>query len=83
MDRSQIYAKVAAIIANILKINEDTVTLDSSLESLGADSLNRVEFVIELEDAFGIEINDEDAEKLATVGQIVDYIERLVSAKQS
>ena len=83
MDRSTIYAKVVTIISNILKINEDVVTQESSLESLGADSLNRVEFVIELEDTFGIEINDEDAEKLVTVGQIVDYIERLISAKQS
>ena len=82
MDRSHIYAKVVTIISNILKINEDVITNDSNLESLGADSLNRVEFVIELEDTFGIEINDEDAEKLVTVGQIVDYIERLVSAKQ-
>ncbi len=82
MDRSQIHAKIATIIAKILKINEDAITPESSLESLGADSLNRVEFVIELEDAFGIEINDEDAEKLTTVGQIVDYIEQLVIAKQ-
>ncbi|MBA3752102.1 acyl carrier protein [Candidatus Dependentiae bacterium] len=81
MDRSQIHAKIVTIIAKILKINEDAITSESSLESLGADSLNRVEFVIELEDAFGIEINDEDAEKLTTVGQIIDYIERLVTAK--
>ncbi len=81
MDRSTIYSKVVTAISNILKINEDVITQDSSLESLGADSLNRVQFVIELEDTFGIEINDEDAEKLVTVGQIVDYVERLISKK--
>ncbi len=81
MDRSTIYSKVVTAISNILKINEDVITQESSLESLGADSLNRVQFVIELEDTFGIEINDEDAEKLVTVGQIVDYVERLISKK--
>lgn len=82
MDRSHIYAKVSTIIAKILKINETAIAEEATLESLGADSLNRVEFVIELEDTFGVEINDEDVEKLVTVGQIVDYIERLVSAKE-
>ena len=81
MDRSEIYAKIVTIIAHILKISKDSVNEQSNLESLGADSLNRVEFVMELEDTFGIEINDEEAEKLSTVGAAVDYITQLVQQK--
>ena len=81
MDRADIYAKVSGIIAHILKISKDSVNEQSNLESLGADSLNRVEFVMELEETFGVEINDEDAEKLSTVGQAVTYIEELLKQK--
>ena len=77
MERADINAKVIAIIAHILKVSKEAIKEDSTLESLGADSLNRVEFVMELEEAFGIEINDEEAEKLSTVQQAVDYIQGL------
>ena len=79
MDRTEIYEKVAQIIAHILKINKESIHEQSNLESLGADSLNRVEFVMELEETFNVEINDEDAEQLSTVGQAVDYIQKLVN----
>ena len=82
MNRSEIYAKVSEIIAHILKISKDGVQEDSTLESLGADSLNRVELVMELEERFGIEINDEEAEKLSTVGQAVDYIAAVVQKQK-
>lgn len=78
MDRSEIYAKVVSIIAHILKINKEHITEQSTLESLGADSLNRVEFVMELEETFGVEINDEEAEKLHTVAQTIDYLKTLI-----
>jgi len=78
MERSEIYAKIVEIIAHILKISKESIHEDSSLESLGADSLNRVEFVMELEEKFGVEINDEEAEKLDTVGQSVAYIQSLL-----
>lgn len=81
MDKADIFAKVSAIIAHILKISKENITESSNLESLGADSLNRVEFVMELEETFGIEINDEEAEKLTTVGQAVDYIQKLLKEK--
>ncbi len=81
MDRADIYAKVSQIIAHILKISKDSVNEESNLESLGADSLNRVEFVMELEETFGVEINDEEAEKLSTVGQTVTYIQELLKEK--
>lgn len=81
MDRSEIYAKVVQTIAHILKISKDSIHEESTLESLGADSLNRVEFIMELEETFGVEINDEEAEKLSTVGQAVDYIDSLLKKK--
>ncbi len=77
MERAEIKAKVIEIIAHILKISKESITDQSTLESLGADSLNRVEFVMELEDTFRVEINDEEAEKLVTVGQAIDYIQKL------
>lgn len=80
MERADINNKVISIIAHILKIGKESITEDSTLEALGADSLNRVEFVMELEEAFGVEIHDEDAEKLNTVRQAVDYIDQLKRA---
>ncbi len=68
---------MVSIIAHILKISKEAIKEDSTLESLGADSLNRVEFVMELEEAFGLEINDDEAEKLSTVKDTIDYIQRL------
>lgn len=81
MDRSEIYAKIVQTIAHILKISKESIHEQSTLESLGADSLNRVEFIMELEETFGVEINDEEAEKLSTVGQAVDYIQALLQKK--
>ena len=55
--------------------NEKPVTLESSfVNDLGADSLDIVEFVMELEDAFDVSISDEDAQKMQTVGDVVNYI---------
>ena len=67
--------KVKAIIADKLSIDEDTISLDSSFtEDLSADSLDIVELIMALEDEFDLEIPDEDAEGIVTVGDIVDYI---------
>ena len=77
MERVDINAKVIAILAKILKISKGAIKEDATLESLGADSLNRVEFIMELEEAFGIEIDDDEAEKLTTTKETVDYIQRL------
>lgn len=81
MDRAEIYNKVVDIIARVFKMNTESINELSSLDSLGADSLNRVELVMDFEEAFGIEINDEEAEKFSTVGQIVDYIDTLNKSK--
>lgn len=67
--------RVKKIIAEQLGVEEDEVTLEASfVEDLGADSLDTVELVMALEEEFSIEIPDEDAEKILTVGKALDYI---------
>jgi acyl carrier protein len=67
--------RVKKIIGEQLGVEEDEVTPEASfVEDLGADSLDTVELVMALEEEFGIEIPDEDAEKILTVGKALDYI---------
>jgi len=71
---SDIEQRVKKIIAEQLGVAEDQVTNDKSfVDDLGADSLDTVELVMALEDEFHIEIPDEDAEKITTVQQAIDY----------
>ena len=72
-----IYEKVKAIIAEQLNISKDSINYESNLEKLGADSLDLVEIAMNLEEEFKVEINDEDASKLVTVKDLVDYISNL------
>lgn len=75
MNRDEIAQKVKVIILNHFDIDEDKINDDLNIkEDLGADSIAVMEFVLELEDEFGAEISDEDAEKIETVGAAVDYI---------
>jgi len=68
-------SKVREIIINELGVEPEKVTLEASfVEDLGADSLDTVELVMAFEEEFGIEIPDEDAEKLQTVGDAVKYV---------
>jgi len=70
-----IFEKVKSVIVDRLGVDESEVTLDASFkDDLGADSLDLVELVMELEDEFDLEISDEDAEKISTVGDVVEYI---------
>ena len=74
--------RVRAIIAEQLGVKLEEVTDSASfIEDLGADSLDTVELVMALEEEFGIEIPDEDAEKMATVGDAIKYIEQKAAAK--
>ena len=67
--------KVKQIIAEKLGVGEDKVTQQASfVDDLGADSLDQVELIMALEDEFGIEIPDEDAEKLKTVQDAINYL---------
>lgn len=72
---SEIEAKVRDIVVEQLGVNADEVTADASfIDDLGADSLDTVELVMALEEAFECEIPDEEAENITTVKQAVDYI---------
>ena len=76
--------RVKAIIAEQLGVKLEEVTDTASfIEDLGADSLDTVELVMALEEEFGIEIPDEDAEKMTTVGDAVRYIEQKASASNT
>ncbi len=69
------FEKVKALIKDKLNIEGTEITLTTTFADLGADSLDIVELIMGLEEEFGIEIPDEDAEKLKTVGDAVTYIE--------
>ncbi len=62
------------ILADQLGIDESAITEDTTIEDLGADSLDLVEAIMTIEDEFGIEIDDEDVKNLKTVGDIMNYI---------
>ena len=74
MTKEEVVAKLKGIVANRLDVEEDQVTEEKSfVEDLGADSLDIVELIMGIEDEFGIEIPDEDAEKLTSVGEALKY----------
>ncbi|MFA5720246.1 MAG: acyl carrier protein, partial [Acholeplasmataceae bacterium] len=73
------FEKVQNIIVNELNIPKDKVTRDSLLqEDLDADSLDAVELIMNVEDEFNIEISDEEATDIKTVGQLVDFIDQKI-----
>lgn len=79
MSSEEIFDKVKEIIVEQLGVADTAVTLEASfIDDLGADSLDIVELIMALEEAFDIEIPDADAEKVVTVGDVVDYIKENV-----
>lgn len=73
--------RVRSIIVEQLGVNQDQVVTEASFtEDLGADSLDQVELILALEDEFQLEIPDEEAEKIATVGDAVKYIQEKAPA---
>ncbi len=76
LDREEILTKIQEITADRLGVDETDVTPDASFrEDLEADSLDLVELIMELEEQFGMEIPDEEAEKITTVEEAVDYVQ--------
>ena len=71
------FDKVKDVIVDKLGVEEDSIKSEAHfVNDLGADSLDTVELIMEFEEEFGIEIPDEDAEKITTVGSAVEYIEK-------
>lgn len=70
-----IFKKVKSIVADQLGVDEEEITMESSfVDDLGADSLDIVELIMAIESEFNVEFPDEDAEKVASVGDVVEYI---------
>ena len=75
MSSEEVFDKIKEIIVEQLGVAENSVTEEASvIDDLGADSLDIVELIMALEEEFDIEIPDTDAEKIVTVGDVVDYI---------
>ena len=70
------FEKIRSYLASELDISEDEITRDTTFESLGVDSLDTVEMVMDLEQELGVEL--EIGEKIATVGELVDFVESKV-----
>ena len=79
MSTEEVFEKVKAIIVEQLGVADTSVEMEASfIDDLGADSLDIVELVMALEEEFDLEIPDSDAEKVVTVGDVVDYIKENV-----
>ena len=79
MNTEEVFEKVKAIIVSQLGVADTAVTMEASfIDDLGADSLDIVELVMALEEEFDLEIPDSDAEKVVTVGDVVEYIKENV-----
>ena len=75
MTEKEIFTKIRDMLADNFEVDKDKITKDTNFTSdLDADSIDLVEFILQLEDEFGAEISDEDAEKIKTVGDAVNYI---------
>ena len=78
-DNMSTFEKVKEVIIDKLGVDEDAIKTEAHfVNDLGADSLDTVELIMEFEEEFGIEIPDEDAENITTVGSAVDYIEKVL-----
>jgi acyl carrier protein len=73
--RDEVFERIKEVLSERLSVDEADINEEANFqEDLDADSLDLVEMIMELEDQFGIKIPDEDAQKIQTVGQAVDYV---------
>jgi acyl carrier protein len=73
-DSQDTFAKMVTIITDVLHVDKQRVTMDTTLEQLGADSLDKLEIVMKLEETFGIEIDDQEAAKINSIRDAVEKI---------
>lgn len=74
LSHEEIKTKLLKIISEQLKIDKDSIQPEASLDSLGADSLDRVEIIMNIEETFGLEISDEDSDKFTSLDKAINYI---------
>jgi len=75
----EVFEKIKDLICEQLEVDEDKIKMKTTFEDIDADSLDVVELVMALEEEFNLEIADEEVEKIKTVGDIVNYIEKQIS----
>ena len=76
MSEKEIFQKLKTIVVDQLEVNEENVTMEATfVDDLAADSLDIVELIMTIEEEFDLEIPDNDAEKIVTIGDVVKYIE--------
>lgn len=77
-----VFEKIREIMSDKLGVQESEITMDTSFEDLGADSLDIVELIMAIEDEYEIQVADDEAEKAKTVGDVVQYINSLVGEEE-
>ncbi|CCM10204.1 acyl carrier protein [Candidatus Cardinium hertigii] len=84
MDKEDIMAKVVAVVVDKLNVSaQEVLPTAHFVNNLGADSLDQVELVMELEREFDVQIQDDEATHLQTVGSVVDYLEEILSKRKA
>ena len=81
MSHSELAARVAAVIAKTQKIPAESVTVDKTFEDLKIDSLDGINILFALEEEFKVDIPDDAAQKIRSVGEMVDGLEKLIAGK--
>ena len=80
MSKETLFTKIKDNLVKTLNLDPELITLDTNIvEDLDTDSISLMEFTLALEDEFGIEISDEDAEHILTLGQVVDYVSEKIN----